>query len=169
MHWHKIEGRGLLLQASGNQSYQQRKSEMSFQNQIWNGWITIENTCHAREFLSDDWYDTLQNWNQPRAYIILNRCSYTLSLCLVDKWDPMSTVVCWDVSTAIFTISKHASPDLFVNLMTLSFSQFITYNRDHSLFVSLDKSSSSCLRNLSQHWSWQPYVYCVLFSDACRL
>ena len=45
--------------------------------------------------------------------------------------------------------------------MTLSFSQFITYNPDHSLFVSLDKGSSSCLRNL-------PYVYCVLFSDACR-
>ena len=70
----KIEGQGLLLQASGKQSYQHRKSEMSFQNQIWNGWITIENTCHAREFLSDDWYDTPQNSNQPRAYIILNRC-----------------------------------------------------------------------------------------------
>ena len=76
----KIEGQGLLLQASGKQSYQHRKFEMSFQNQIWNGWITIENTCHAREFLSDDWYDTLQNSNQPRAYIILNRCSYPLSL-----------------------------------------------------------------------------------------
>ena len=37
------------------------------------------------------------------------------------------------------------------------------------LVVSLDKSSSSCLNNLSQQWSWQPYVYCVLFSDACRI
>ncbi len=46
----------------------------------------------------------------------------------------MSTVLCWDVSTAIFTISKHASPDLFVNHMTFSFSQFVTYHRDHYLF-----------------------------------
>ena len=58
----------------------------------------------------------------------------TLSLCLVDTWDPMSTVVRWDISTAIFTIFKHASPDLFVNHMTLSFSQFNTCHRDHSLF-----------------------------------
>ena len=42
--------------------------------------------------------------------------------------DTVSVVMCWsDVSTAIFTISTYASPDMFVNHVTFSFSQFITY------------------------------------------
>ena len=162
MRWHKIEGQGLLLQASGKQSYQRRKSEMSFQNQIWNGWITI--ILLKTHVMPDNFFQTIHF----KTGISLGLTALTLSLCLVDTWDPMSTVVRWDVSTLLFPNMHHQTCSL-TTWHYLSLSSTLIIGIILCLVVSLDKSSSSCLRNLSQQWSWQPYVYCILFSDACRI
>ena len=79
--------------------------------------------------------------------------------------------MCWsDVSTAIIlTMSTYASPDMFLNHVTLSFSQFITYRSLGSVSVCihlLTGAFPSCMINRSQQWSWQLYEYRVLFSDA---
>ena len=83
----------------------------------------------------------------------------------------MSAVVCLDVSTAIFTISKFPSPDLFDNHMTLSFSQSVTYHGDHSLFGCASDKNSSLSPDKSVS-AVKLTTVCILLcplSDACGL
>ena len=77
--------------------------------------------------------------------------------------------MCWrDISTAIFTMSTYASPDMFVNHVTFSFSQFITYLSLGS--VSLDRNPSllhdkyvSSVKLITV-WISCPLLWCVTLS-----
>ena len=81
--------------------------------------------------------DALQNCRQPRACLVWSRCSYPLPL--HSTWArqgyTMSVVVCWTrVSTASLQF-PNASPDLFVDHITLSFSHFLTCHSGQSLLL----------------------------------
>ncbi len=105
------------------------------------------------------------------AWSEIDALSVPSALHIYDRREDLkSVVVCWrDVSSAIFNMSTYASPDMFVNHIKFSFSQFVIYQSLGSAFVCmriLTGTLPSCLINLSQQWSWQLYEWCVIFSDA---